>query len=169
VVRRVRKYEQLRDFDAIMKCVHAGHAAGLLSAQIAEQLQQAGFLTINPPAPWNKHMVLSLLRRSHLLPGRTEKIDLAPDEWLLADLARELKIGVSHLRRWMHRKGVHWRRSPLRGYYIIWAGADERKRLLKLQAFFHAHPGLSTASYPKELITPKPRKCLEKRATRERT
>ena len=157
VVRRVQKYEQLRDFDAIMQCVHAGHAAGLLAAQIAERLQQAGFRPTNPAASWDRHMVLNMLRRSHLLAGRTEKIELAPDEWLLTDLAREVDIGCSHLRRWIHREGVHWRRSPLRGYYIIWADADERTRLRKLQAFFHDHPGLSTALYPKELITPKPR------------
>jgi hypothetical protein len=58
----------------------------------------------------------------------------------------------------------HWRRSPLRGYYIIWADADERNRLRKLQAYFHAHSGLNTALYPKELTTPKPRKSEERRA-----
>src|SRR5688500_18337366 len=90
-----------------MEHVRTGHAAGLLSAQIAEQLQQAGYRTINPELPWDKHVVLALLRRSELLPGRIEKIELTPDEWLLADLARHLDIGCSHLRRWMHRKGVH--------------------------------------------------------------
>lgn len=165
IVRRVQKYEQLRDFDAIMNCVRAGHAAGMLTAQIAEQLQQAGFRNINPELPWDKHMVLALLRRSELLPGRIEKIELAPDEWLLADLARHLDIGCSHLRRWMHRNGVHWRRSPLHGYYIIWADADEQKRLRKLQAFFNAHPSMSTTSYPKELTTSKPRPHEKKAKT----
>ena len=103
-----------------------------------------------------------LLRRSQLLPGRTEKIELASDEWLLADLARELDIGISHLRRCMHRKQVHWRLSPLRGYYIVWADADEQQRLRNLRAFFHAHSGLSATLYPKELTTPKPRKSLAK-------
>jgi AAA domain len=154
VIRRVRLYDQLRDFEAIMAHVRAGHAAGLLSAQIAEQLQQAGFRTINPDLPWNKHMVLSLLRRTELLPGRTEKIELASDEWLLADLARELRITCSQLRRWMQRKHVHWRQSPLRGYYIVWADARERQRLRKLRAFFVAHSGINSASYPKELVTP---------------
>ena len=165
IVRRVQAYDQLRDFDAIMDYVRTGHAAGLLSAQIAEQLQQAGYRTINPELPWDKHMVLALLRRSELLPGRIEKIELAPDEWLLADLTRHLDIGVSHLRRWMFRKGVHWRRSPLHGYYIIWADADEQKRLRKLQAFFDAHPSLSTTKYPKELTTPKRRKAAAKPAS----
>ena len=93
------------------------------------------------------------------------EIELAPDEWLLADLARHLDIGVSHLRRWMFRKGVHWRRSPLHGYYIIWADADEQERLRKLQAFFNAHPSMSTTSYPKELTTPKPRPQEKKAKT----
>lgn len=39
VVRRVLSYDQLRDFQAILEQVRAGHAAGLLSAQIAAQLQ----------------------------------------------------------------------------------------------------------------------------------
>ena len=104
VIRRVHIYDQLHDFEAIMNCVRTGHAAGLLSAQIAEQLQQAGFPTVIPGKPWDKHMVLHLLRRSQLLPGRTETIELAPDEWLLADLAREL-------RRWskiIWRIGAAW-------------------------------------------------------------
>ena len=164
VIRRVRLYDQLRDFDAILERVRAGHAAGLLSAQIAEQLQQAGFPTIDPALPWNKHMVLSLLRRSELLPGRTEKIELAPDEWLLADLARETGIGCSQIRRWMHRSHVHWRQSPLRGYYILWADAEEQERLRKLSVFTKAHSGMNHASFPKELITPKRRKPAEKAA-----
>jgi hypothetical protein len=73
-----------------------------------------------------------------------------------------LDIGCSHLRRWMHRNGVHWRRSPLHGYYIIWADADEQKRLQKLQAYFNAHPSMNTAMYPKELTRPKRRLSTDK-------
>ena len=40
----------------------------------------------------------------------------------------------------------------------------EKKRLQKLKAFFQAHPSLSSALYPKELTTPKPRKTQEKKA-----
>jgi hypothetical protein len=164
VVRRVNNYEQLRDFDVIMERIRVGHAAGLLSAKIAEQLQQAGYANINPDLPWDKHMVLMLLRRNQLLPGRTEKIELGSDEWLLADLARETGIGCSQIRRWMKRKHVHWRQSPLRGYYILWADAEERERLGKLSAFTKAHSGMKAESFPKELITPKPRKTKGKKA-----
>ncbi len=157
MIRRVQAYDQLRDFDAIMDQVRTGHAAGLLSAQIAEQLQQAGFRTINPEVPWDKYMVLALLRRSELLPGRTEKIELAQDEWLLADLAREMGIGCSQIRRWMKRRHVHWRQSPLRGYYILWADAEERERLRKLSAFTKTNAGMNHEGFPKELVTPKQR------------
>lgn len=73
VIRRVRMHGHLRDFEAIRNCVRAGHAAGLLSAQIAEQLQQAGFPTIVPGMPWDKHMVLSLLRRAKSRRGPQER------------------------------------------------------------------------------------------------
>jgi hypothetical protein len=84
---------------------------------------------------------------------------------LLSDLLRELEMGGHHLRNWMKRGYVHWRRSPLRAYYIIWADADELKRLRKLKAFFHAHLSLNNASYPKELTTPKPRPMPRRKAT----
>src|SRR5439155_11021807 len=38
LVRRVQKYAQLRDFEAIMACIRAGHEAGLVASQIAERL-----------------------------------------------------------------------------------------------------------------------------------
>ena len=164
VVRRVQKYEQLRDFDAIMKCIRDGHEAGLVASQIAERLQQDGFPTIDPKQPWCNTIVCQLLARYQLLPGRTETVELAADEWLLSDLLRELGMGSHHVRSWMVRKYVHWRRSPLRAYYVIWADADELKRLRKLKAFFHAHPSTKTTLYPKELTTPKPRKPQEKKA-----
>lgn len=165
VVRRISHYDQLRDFPAIMDSIRAGHAAGLLAWQIAEQLQQAGFPTINPALPWDRCMVLNLLRREQLLPGRTEQVELGPDEWLLADLARELNVGCSQLRRWEQNKFVHGRRSPLRGYYVLWADAEERERLRKLRTFWETHRGLNSESYPKELTTPKPRKPAKKPAS----
>lgn len=69
--------------------------------QNASRWNSYGFPTIAPGKRWDKSMVLALLRRSELLPGRTEKIELAPDEWLLADLARETGIGCGQIRRWM--------------------------------------------------------------------
>ena len=86
------------------------------------------------------------------------------DEWLLSDLVRALEMHPHHLRNWMARKQVHWRRSPVRRYYIIWADADELKRLRKLKAYYHAHPSMNSALYPKELTTPKPRKSQGKKA-----
>ena len=69
VVRRVQKYEQLHDFDAILETIRAGHAAGFVASQIAERLQQAGYPTIDPAQPWNNTIVCQLLARNHLQPG----------------------------------------------------------------------------------------------------
>lgn len=163
IVRRVQKYEQLRDFDAIMETIRAGHAAGLVASQIAERLQQAGYPTIDPAQPWNNTIVCQLLARSHLKPGRAETVELAADEWMLSDLLRELEMGGHHMRNWIVRRWVHWRHSPLRAYYVIWADADELKRLRKLKAFFHAHSSLSSSLYPKDLITPKRKPAEQKK------
>lgn len=57
----------------------------------------------------------------------------------------------------MKRNHVHWRKSPLRGYYILWADAEERERLRKLSAFTKANSGMNHALHPRELVTPKRR------------
>ena len=84
---------------------------------------------------------------------------LKPKEWWLTDLARELQMSDSKLRDWSDRGWVHYRKTPVQGYRILWADADEVKRLRKLLA--QSRRGMQ--GYAGELTTPKARPKTSKR------
>ena len=50
---------------------------------------------------------------------------VGPNEWWLTYLARELQMSDSKLRDWSDRGWVHYRKTPVQGYRILWADADE--------------------------------------------
>jgi transposase-like protein len=59
---------------------------------------------------------------------------LAKDEWLLSDLARQLKMPPVTLHRWIRAGWVHGRKLPTsRGHWAIWADSDEQERMIRLR------------------------------------
>ena len=62
------------------------------------------------------------------------------------------------LRDWTIRGWVHCRKTPLQGYRVLWADADEVKRLKKLLA--QSRRGMQ--GYTQKLTTPKPRQRTRK-------
>jgi DNA invertase Pin-like site-specific DNA recombinase len=152
VMRPIAGYAQLRDFDRIVERVRGLRAVGHTAAQIAEALNQGGF---HPPpchAAFDKKMVRQLLSRWGLSAGRNENAELGADEWWLSDLARELNVRPSKLRRWMRRSWVQCRRTPLRGHCVLWADREELERLDRLRAYSEAHPN---TPYPPEITVAK--------------
>jgi hypothetical protein len=80
-------------------------------------------------------------------------IHLEPDEWWLADLAKHLKVPDCKLRQWGSYGWLHYRQTPSRKRWIVWADREEIKRLRKLQAC--SKHGRNT--HAPELTTPKKR------------
>jgi hypothetical protein len=84
-------------------------------------------------------------------PGRLRR----RHEWWAHELVESLGVPISTLCQWCRKGWVHARRvcGPGPGRWLIWADADERRRLRRLRAVSHrgGHP------YPVELTTPKPR------------
>ena len=154
IVRPVATYAQLRDFEPLMDRVvelrEAGHTApeiaegtergGILSAQAKRQVYHAGGLPVaQAPRPDRQRAVSRRVAR--------------PDEWWLTDLARELQMSHLKLRDWANRGWVHSRKTPVQGYWILWADKDEVRRLRKLLA--ESRRGVN--AYASELRTPKKR------------
>jgi hypothetical protein len=152
--RSIAGYSQLRDFDRLVQRLRELRQAGSPAAEIAERLNAEGFHPVHADRPFDKGMVRQLLSRWELSRGRNEAVELGPDEWWLSDLARHLKTSREKLRWWVHHGWVHCRRSPLRGYCILWADQEEVNRLKKLRA--HSDARLYTP-YPAELTVPKRR------------
>ena len=68
-------------------------------------------------------------------------------------------MGDDKLRDWTVRGWVHFRKTPLQGYRVLWADDDEVARLKKLLA--QSRRGMQ--GYIADLTTPKPRPKQPKR------
>ena len=98
--------------------------------------------------------VRQLLSRWQLTGERYDKVKLDPDEWWLGDLARELSVSYTTLRRWIALGWVHYRRTPQLDYHLIWANTGELDRLCRLRGHGRKYPRIPT---PAALTTPKRR------------
>jgi DNA invertase Pin-like site-specific DNA recombinase len=159
-IRPVRTYAQLHGFEPLMDRIAELRDAGKNAEQIADCLNQEGFRPPKQPGSFNKPMIYQLLKRRGLI-GNERSHDelLGKDEWWLTDLSRELQMSCDKLRDWTVRGWVHCRKTPLQGYRVLWADADEVKRLKKLLA--QSRRGMQ--GYDLELTIPKPRQEARKR------
>ncbi len=159
-IRPVKTYSQLRGFEALMARVVELRQAGHDAEAIAATLNQEGFRPPKHPGTFNKPMIYQLLKRRGLI-GNERSHDelLGANEWWLTDLARELQMSDAKLRDWSDRGWVHYRKTLVQGYRILWADADEVKRLKKLLA--QSRRGMQ--GYTDDLTTPKPRPKNAKR------
>jgi DNA invertase Pin-like site-specific DNA recombinase len=152
-VRPVRTYEQLSFGDRLMKRIVELREAGKTAAQTAEVLNREGFKPINPRDIFNGDVVEDLLLKLGL---RTERYDdslLAPGEWWVRNLAKELGMPWQTLREWATNGWAHGRQTNVEKLWIMWADDDEVRRLRKLRSAQHR----GILGYPVELTTPKRR------------
>ena len=154
--RYVLRTSQLRDYDQLMDQIREGREAGLTAAQIAEQLNEAGYRPASGEMGFNKGIVHVLLNRLGASRPRLHREKLPHHEWWLRDLAETLRTTEELLRHWIDNgwilaQALPWKATRKR-YWIAWADGDELRRLRRLLA---AQAGRSFERYPPELTTPK--------------
>ena len=154
VVRPVKSYEQLRDFDKLMERIAALRRAGHTAAQIADCLNREGFVPPKRCGGFYPELVHQLLIRRGLANERTYDGQLGPYEWWLRDLARAIPMSADKLTDWARRGWIHSRQTPAQHLWILWADGPEVKRLRNLAALSHR----GVVEYPPELTTPKKRR-----------
>ena len=154
VVRPVKTYEQLRDFDKLMDRIavlrHEGHTA----ARIADCLNREGFSPPKRCGEFFPELVHQLLKRRGLANEKTYTDQLGPNEWWLPKLAEQIPVSAGKLADWARRRWLHTRKTPAQRLWVLWADKQELKRLRKLAAVSHR----GVVEYPRELITPKERR-----------
>jgi hypothetical protein len=154
IIRPVASYAQLRDYQRLMHRLSELREAGHAAPQIAATLNAEGFHPPRHAGPFTVPVVEHLLKRRGLIGNERAHDELLdPQEWWLADLARELQMSHLKLRDWAVRGWVHSRRTPVQGYWILWADRDELLRLGKLVE----HSRRGTNAYTSDLKTPKKR------------
>jgi DNA invertase Pin-like site-specific DNA recombinase len=151
IVRPVRRYEHLHDFDRLVDHLTRWRREGHSAAQITEMLRSAGFRPPRNEEGYTKGQVQQLLRRCGLTDDRRKIGDLGANDWWLSDLAAALKLPAFKLRDWAARGWVRARKTPAGRLWIVWADKSEQKRLRQLKKL--SKRGVVT--FPAELITPK--------------
>lgn len=152
LLRPVSSYWGMAMGDQLRERVTQLHGEGCTASQIAAQLNQEG---MSPPRrlnPFSREQVWQLLSRFGLIKKR-DRVQPDAHEWPLATLAERLGVEALRLRNWARKGWVHGRQTPTQGLWILWADAQEVRRLERLKAAFI--PGI--CRYPVELTTPKPR------------
>ena len=153
VVRPVRSYEQLRDFDKLMDRIVTLRDEGQGAAQIADTLNREGFMPPKRRGKFFPDLVRQLMSRRGLSNEKMYARQLGPHEWWLSKLAEAIPVSAGKLADWTRRGWVHSRKATAQQLWILWADKQELKRLRKLAASSHR----GVVEYPAELTTPKVR------------
>jgi len=132
LVRPVLHYEQLRDYDRLIGRVTEWWREGNTASQIAEKLNDEGFRTPKKRDGYNKALVQRMLSRRGLQRKAIAHEQIGSNEWWLPKLADKLHVSANKLRSWVVRGWVNGRKTSWQGLWVVWADAQERKRLLRL-------------------------------------
>jgi DNA invertase Pin-like site-specific DNA recombinase len=153
VIRAVGGYQRMEGCTAIRERIVTWRRAGMSAPQIAARLNAEGFRPPKKACGFGPEMVRTLMSRWGVGSDKEVLGALAPGEWWLPDLSRDLRIDRHKLRTWIARGWVHARRSPAQGLWIAWADHQELTRLGQLRD----RSRMGSKHYPAELTTPKPR------------
>jgi excisionase family DNA binding protein len=122
LIRPVRRFEQLRQFDDLLAYIRQLRSEGCAASVVAERLNAAGW---RPPkrATFNEPMVQRLLFRYGLSAGRpiwASRVPRQPGaEWTLQEVATRTGIHHRTVYRWL-RQGRLCGRILARGTQRIW-------------------------------------------------
>jgi DNA invertase Pin-like site-specific DNA recombinase len=121
---------------------------GYTAGQIAEFLNEDGWVTPTQRNTFNERLVRAMLHRHGSVPrGPKRPPSEKPDEWWLSDLADELEIPVVTLYGWLRRGWLKARR--VRGQWAALATTQERRRLRRLRS---KHPSATRTKQVKTTV-----------------
>ena len=156
--RTVARFDQLHNYDQLVKRIAELREAKHTADEIAERLNREGFYPPLHRSTFSSHMVRKLwsrlARSDAVLPGSAVNQPPQANEWRLAELAHKLEIPQATLHSWRKWGWVHARKLPGEcGRWIMWADAEELDRLVRLRD----NRSRPDRRYPAELTTPKQR------------
>lgn len=155
LTRAVRRYDGHSGYSRLVERLRALSAQRLAATAIAQRLNAEGFHPPKRTSVFTRDMVLRLVGQLGLgrRPAHGSRAGLGADEYRPAGLAGRLGLDRDTVRRWVKVGWVNVRRDE-DGHAIIWADADELRRLRELHAL--PRTWASRARFA-ELKQPKPR------------
>ena len=158
LLRPVRKYEQLSNFDELVARIDALRTAGHSLREIASTLNAEGFRPPKRSPKFTASILSGFLRERGIRTGpqprsATRKDHLQSDEWWLRDLATKLQMPIATMHRWQRVGWVTSRKVKAAGNrWAIFADAEELARMAHLRNPPRNWPNPNSL----DLITPKP-------------
>jgi hypothetical protein len=134
ISRPVNRYDFLSDYPRLVERLREMSGERLSAAEIAERLNSEGFHPPRRAERFSSSIVIQLAVRLGLprRPRYGSREGLEPDEYRPTGLARLLGISRDKVRRWLNSGWLSVRRDE-DDHYIIWADADELRRLRELR------------------------------------
>jgi len=130
--RPVAKLSSLSRHEELLAELRRLRSEGYRAADIAERLNHDGWVTPTQRNTFNERLVRAMVYRYGPAPkGPKRPPSDDPNEWRIADLAKELEMPVPTLYGWL-RRGLLKSRL-VRGQHVVTAGAKEIKRLARLR------------------------------------
>ena len=133
VCRPVSRYDQQSDYLRLVRRLQELCGKKLSASEMAERLNAEGF---RPPKRTD-HFTRDMVQRLTIQLGLTRRKrhgsaeGLGKDEYRPAGLAKKLGVKRDTVTRWLRVGWLNVRRDEI-GHRIIWADADELKRLRQL-------------------------------------
>lgn len=153
MARPVGRYEQLKDYRRLTERIRQLHQQGLHLAQIAEKLNEEGFVPPRRRGIFKEGTIGTLMRDLGLVGELFRGHLVGENEWWIPDLAQQLKVIPEKIHYWVKHGWIHARRTPSGKHWIVWANHDELQRLHQLA---RGKSSWFAAKHP-ELVIPKRR------------
>lgn len=159
ILRPVRRYEQMKDYAALLERVVKLHDKGLTVSEIADRLNAEGW---HPPKRcpiFKRAMVADLLSRKRPIGRRPKSTDglLRKNEWWLDDFARAVNMPQITVYCWARRRGwiANRQLQGRQGRIVLWADLKEMARIKALREWMNHRTGWSIDPPPSHLTTPR--------------
>jgi DNA invertase Pin-like site-specific DNA recombinase len=158
LARPVARYSQQAGYARLVSRLKELCREGLSSSEMATKLNAEGFRPAQRAQAFNGAMVSRLRKHLRLSRGARHgsKEGLGKQEYRPAGLAQKLGVPRETVKRWMRRGWVNVRQDA-RGHHIVWADADELRRLRALHRLPRTAANrerLAALTKPKQRPTP---------------
>lgn len=132
IARPVGCFGQLKNYRQLTDRIRELHGQGLHLKQIAERLNAEGYVPPRRRGTFTESGIGDLMRRLSLS-GELFRDDLVKkSEWWIPNIAKILGVIPQKIHYWITQGWIHARRTPSGKHWIVWADAEEIRRLKRL-------------------------------------
>lgn len=132
VTRTIGTLKQWDRYDEVMDRILQMLLEGKRPKEIAAQLNEEGYLSPRLRKPFNNNLIRHMVIKDAKCQKQLYDPELREHEWRAEVLASRLKIRLERMQQWAVHDWVKVIQRPHSRVWVVWADADELKRLEEL-------------------------------------